>query len=94
VISVQAVGIILVVAMLVTPAAAAQLLVRRFEALILLAIIFGSLGAVVGLYLSYWLDAASGASMVLVETLIFLGALAVSAIRRRASWRRRSALSG
>jgi manganese/iron transport system permease protein len=83
VISVQAVGIVLVVAMLVTPAAAAQLLVRRFEALVALAIAFGSLGAVVGLYLSYWLDAASGASIVLVETLIFLGALATSTVRRR-----------
>lgn len=86
VVSVQAVGIILVVALLVTPAAAAQLLTRRFERLMALAVAFGVSGAVLGLYLSYWLDVASGASIVLVITAIFLAVLALSAgggVRRR-----------
>jgi manganese/iron transport system permease protein len=85
VVSVQAVGIVLVVAMLVTPAAAAQLLARRFGTMMALAVAFGSIGSVIGLYLSYWLDAASGASIVLVQTVIFLGALAASSLRRRSS---------
>ncbi len=75
VVSLQAVGIILVVAMLITPAATAQLLTLRFNRLVLIAILIGIVSPVVGLYLSYWLDAASGATIVLVETAIFLVAL-------------------
>ena len=87
VVSVQAVGIILVVAMLVTPAATAQLLTARFARLMGLAVAFGVGGAVVGLYLSYWLDVASGASIVLVETALFVLVLAFNSrgglLRRR-----------
>ena len=87
VVSVQAVGIILVVAMLVTPAATAQLLTARFARLMGLAVAFGVGGAVVGLYLSYWLDVASGASIVLVETAVFVLVLALNSrgglLRRR-----------
>jgi manganese/iron transport system permease protein len=78
VISLQAVGIILVVAMLVTPAATAQLLTVRFGSLMGLAIVVGVLSSVAGLYLSFWLDVASGATIVLVQTAIFLAVLAVS----------------
>ena len=72
VVSLQAVGIILVVAMLVTPAATAQLLTVRFTRLMLTAAIVGIASSVVGLYLSYWLDVASGATIVLVQTAMFL----------------------
>jgi ABC-type Mn2+/Zn2+ transport system permease subunit len=75
VVSIQAVGIILVVAMLVTPAATAQLLTVRFGLLLGLAIVIGVGSAIAGLYLSYWLEAASGATIVLVETALFLVAL-------------------
>ncbi len=68
VVSLQAVGIILVVAMLVTPAATAQLLTQRFGRLIAIAIAIGVACPIVGLYLSFWLDTASGATIVLVET--------------------------
>jgi ABC-type Mn2+/Zn2+ transport system permease subunit len=78
VISLQAVGIILVVAMLVTPAATAQLLTVRFGSLMGLAIVVGVLSSVTGLYLSFWLDVASGATIVLVQTGIFLAVLAIS----------------
>ncbi len=86
VVSLQSVGIILVVAMLVTPAATAQLLTIRFGAMMALAVVIGVLAAVGGLYLSFWLDAASGATIVLVETGAFLLALLGgprSAFRRR-----------
>ena len=92
VISLQAVGIILVVAMLVTPAAAAQLLTVRFGSLMALAIVLGVASSVAGLYLSFWLDVASGATIVLVQTALFLAALASDAaaglLSRR--WRRRA----
>lgn len=75
VVSLQAVGIVLVVAMLVTPAATAQLMTARFGRMMLGAIVVGSASAVAGLYLSFWFDVASGASIVLVQTGAFLAAL-------------------
>ncbi|NBP46096.1 MAG: metal ABC transporter permease [Betaproteobacteria bacterium] len=83
VISLQAVGIVLVVAMITTPAATAQLLVKRFTAMIRVAALIGVSAAVVGLYVSYSLDIASGAAIVILETLLFLLALAFTAIRSR-----------
>jgi manganese/iron transport system permease protein len=71
VVSIQAVGIIMVVAMLVTPAATAQLVVVRFGQMMTLAAALAALSAVIGLYLSFYLNLASGASIVLVETLWF-----------------------
>jgi len=76
VVSLQAVGIILVVAMLITPAATAQLVTVRFTRLMLVAALVGIGSSIVGLYLSYWLDVASGATIVLVQTATFLAALA------------------
>jgi len=78
VVSIQAVGIILVVAMLVTPAATGQLLVVRFWDLVRIAIVVAIVSAVSGLYLSFYLNVASGASIVLVETLLFVLALLFS----------------
>jgi manganese/iron transport system permease protein len=75
VVSVQAVGIILVVAMLVTPAATAQLLSVRYTRLMATAVVVGIGSAVAGLYASYWLDVASGATIVLIQTGLFLVAL-------------------
>lgn len=76
VVSIQAVGIIMVVAMLVTPAATAQLVVVRFGRMMTLAVALATVSAVSGLYLSFYLNLASGASIVLVETLFFAIALA------------------
>jgi ABC-type Mn2+/Zn2+ transport system permease subunit len=75
VVSLKAVGIILVVAMLVTPAATAQLLTVRFGRMMALAVLVGVASAVIGLYISLWADAASGATIVLVETALFLAAM-------------------
>jgi manganese/iron transport system permease protein len=83
VISLQAVGIVLVVAMITTPAATAQLLARRFGRMIQVAALIGIVSAVAGLYLSYAFDLASGAAIVLVETAIFLGTLVLASVRRR-----------
>jgi len=78
VVSIQAVGIILVVAMLCTPAATAQLLVTRFDRLVLVAVLIAVVSTVLGLYVSFYINVASGASIVLIETLLFMFALALS----------------
>jgi ABC-type Mn2+/Zn2+ transport system permease subunit len=83
VVSLQAVGIILVVAMLVTPAATAQLLTQSFGRLVAVAVLIGVISPVVGLYASYWLNAASGATIVLVESGVFVVALGVTSLRAR-----------
>ncbi len=71
-ISLQAVGVALMVAMLITPAATAYLLARRLWTMMLLASGIGSLSTLIGLYLSYYFNIASGASIVLTATAIFL----------------------
>jgi len=83
VVSLQAVGIVLVVAMITTPAATAQLLVKRFGQMIALAAVIGVTASIVGLYVSYALDIASGASIVLTETFAFLVALLFTSMRSR-----------
>lgn len=92
VVSLQAVGIILVVAMLVTPAATAQMVTVRFTRLMLTAAAVGIASAVLGLYISYWLDVASGATIVLVQTAWFAVTLVLGP--RGLVARRRGRISG
>ena len=72
VVSIQAVGIILVLAMLVTPAATARLLVDRFGPMLALGSLLGAVVGIVGYYLSFHLATASGATIVLLMTVVFL----------------------
>ena len=72
VVSIQAVGIILVLAMLITPAATARLLVDRFGPMVMLGAVIGAVVGVVGYYLSFHLGTASGATIVLLMTAVFL----------------------
>ena len=72
VISLQAVGNVLVLALLVTPAAAARLLTDRLGVMMLLAPAIGAGGSVLGLYLSYAFDLAAGGLIVLSLTGVFL----------------------
>ena len=81
-------GIVLVIAMLVTPAATANLLVRRLHHVIFVAVGLALAAAVIGLYVSYHAGVASGASIVLVATAFFIIALLV-APRRGVFARRR-----
>ncbi|HEY8487973.1 MAG TPA: metal ABC transporter permease, partial [Thermaerobacter sp.] len=74
----QAVGVVLALAMLVTPPATAYLLTRRFPAMIGLAVVLGTVAAVTGLYLSFYLNVASGPAMVLVAMAGFLLALGLA----------------
>jgi manganese/iron transport system permease protein len=72
VVSLQAVGVGLVAAMLVTPAATAYLLTRRLPMMMVIAALIGAYSGVAGLYLSYYLNIASGAAVVLVATAVFV----------------------
>jgi manganese transport system permease protein len=68
----QAVGIILVVAMLVTPGATAYLLTDRFDRMTLLAVVAAVLATLLGVLLSYWIDASTAGCIVLVLTVQFV----------------------
>ncbi len=70
--SLETVGIILVVAMLITPGATAYLLVNRLHQMIWLSVLIGVVSAVLGLYLAFHFDVASGGTMVLVVSGFFL----------------------
>lgn len=72
VVSIQTVGVGLAAAMLVTPGATAYLLTRRLPSMMALAALFGAVSSVIGLYLSYYLNVASGAAIVLTATAFFL----------------------
>ncbi len=69
--SLQTVGIILVVAMLITPGATAYLLTDRLSIMLVLAAIFGVISGVVGLYYSVLFDVSSGSTIVLVASILF-----------------------
>ena len=81
IISLQAVGIVLVAALLVTPAAAAYQLTTRFSRMMALSAVFGAMCAVGGLYLSYYLRSSSGATIVLVATVLFFLAMGFKQLR-------------
>lgn len=70
--SLQTVGVVLVIAMLITPAATAYLLTDRLSTMIFLAMFFGATSSVVGLYFSFEYNLASGAVIVLVTTILFI----------------------
>ncbi|MFZ2362132.1 MAG: metal ABC transporter permease [Anaerolineae bacterium] len=72
VVSLQTVGVALMLGMLITPAATAFLLTRRMLPMMAVAALIGTLSSIVGLYLSYYAGVASGAAIVLVCTALFL----------------------
>ncbi len=71
VVSLQTVGVGLVAAMLVTPGATAYLLTRRLPTMMMVAALIGAVSSIAGLYLSYYVNIASGAAVVLVATALF-----------------------
>ncbi len=79
----KAVGIVLVSALIVTPAASAYQLTKRFNAMMLLSVTFGIGASLGGLFLSYLLDIPSGATIVLVATCLFFISWFFSPQRRR-----------
>jgi manganese/iron transport system permease protein len=82
VVALQAVGIVLVAALLVTPAAAAYQLTSRFAPMMALSAAFGAVSTLGGLYLSYYVRASSGATIVLLATVLFFVAIGAKYVRR------------
>lgn len=92
VVSLQAVGVALMVAMLVTPAATAYLLTRRLWRMMIIGAAIGAVSAVAGLYLSFYINVASGAAVVLVATGFFVLAFLFAPARGVVwGWRREQA---
>jgi manganese/iron transport system permease protein len=92
VVSLQTVGVGLVAAMLVTPAATAYLMTRRLPSMMAVSALIGAASSITGLYLSYYLDIASGAAIVLTATAVFLAAF-LFAPRKGVIWNYLSAQS-
>jgi ABC-type Mn2+/Zn2+ transport system permease subunit len=69
--AIQAVGVVLTTALLVTPAATASLLTKRLQRMFGLAVLFSAIGTVSGLYASFYLGVSSGGAIVLACTLLF-----------------------
>jgi manganese/iron transport system permease protein len=87
----QTVGACLVIAMVVTPGATAYLLTDRFPRLLAIAVAIGTLTSLIGAYLSYFLDGATGGVIVTLQTLIFLAAFYFAPKHGVLAARRRSA---
>ncbi len=85
VVSIQTVGVGLAAAMLVTPAASAYLLTRRLPSMMIVSAFVGAVSSVIGLYISYYINIASGSAIVLTATLIFFIAFIFSPRRSKIS---------
>ncbi|MBE9031758.1 metal ABC transporter permease [filamentous cyanobacterium LEGE 11480] len=85
----QTVGIIMVVAMLITPGATAYLLTDRFDHMLMIATTSGVFSSVMGTYISYYLDGATGGCIVVLQTALFVIAMLFAPkhgiLRRRSS---------
>ncbi|NMX03360.1 metal ABC transporter permease [Mobiluncus mulieris] len=83
VVAMQAVGAILIVALVITPGATARLLTSSFNRMLWVAPLVSVGCVVLGAYISYWFDTASGATVVALEGVLFLVVWGVDLLRRR-----------
>ena len=82
VVSLKLVGIVLIAAFLVIPAASARLLSKSFSRMTVISVTVGMLSAIGGLWISYYLDVPSGATIILLQAVIFFLAIMFSFRRR------------
>lgn len=80
--SIRWTGLLIINSLLVLPAAAARFVTRNTKSYLLAAMIISLLSGIVGLALSYYIGAASGATIVLVNAVLFLGCLVASTVKR------------
>lgn len=71
VVALQAVGVVLVVAMLIIPGATAYLLTDKFSRMLVIAPVVSAICAITGIYVSYYLDTASGGMVVMTQGIVF-----------------------
>ncbi|PKE29440.1 iron ABC transporter permease [Rahnella sp. AA] len=84
----QAVGVVLVVAMLITPGITAFLLCKTLPKMLMVSVTASLIAAVSGTFISFYIDAATGPAIVLIQAVIFLLALGVNLLRKTANARR------
>lgn len=97
VVSLQVLGVTMIAAAIVIPPVVARLLTDDFARMLLLSVVIGSLCGLGGLYMSFYIDVSSGASVVLFSAAVFLIAFAYTSARQRlgsARWRHRSLAAG
>ena len=87
IVSMQILGVTLIAAALVIPSITARLLTDSFNRMIILSTLIGMLTSLIGMYLSYYIDVASGATIVLVQATVFGLSLVVSSMQKRATRR-------
>ncbi len=87
----QTVGACLVIAMVITPGATAYLLTDRFPVLVRIAVAMGALTSIIGAYISYFVDGATGGVIVTLQTLVFLVAFVAAPRHGFLAQRRRRA---
>jgi manganese/iron transport system permease protein/iron/zinc/copper transport system permease protein len=85
--SMQILGVTLIAAALVIPAITARLLTDSFNRMIVLSTIIGAASGLLGMYVSYFADVASGATIVLLQAMLFAVVLAVTSLQKRAARR-------
>ena len=78
----QAAGIVLVIAMLISPGITAFLLTKRFEYMLVIAVFVSVIASIIGTIMSYHLDADTGPSIVIIQAIIFVLAYILSLILR------------
>lgn len=83
VVAMQAVGVILVVAMLISPGITAFVLCRRFHTMLAVAVVSSCLTSFLGVILSFHLDSATGATIVLLQAMTFVLAVIISKIKEK-----------
>ncbi|UCE08424.1 MAG: metal ABC transporter permease, partial [bacterium] len=82
VVAIKVVGIVLIAAFLVIPAATARILSRSFRKMTTLSIIIGVLSALIGLLISYYLDVPSGATIILFQAVLFFVTMLFKSVRK------------
>ncbi len=87
IVSMQILGVTLVAAALIIPAITARLLTDSFNRMIAISTALGAFSGLVGMFLSFYIDVASGATIVLLQSSFFVVALIVSSLRKQAGQR-------
>ena len=85
--SMQILGVTLVAAALIIPAITARLLTDSFDTMIVFSTIIGAMSGLIGMFLSFYVDVASGATIVLLQSSFFVIALTISSLRKQATQR-------
>ncbi len=83
IVSMQVIGVTLIAAAIVIPPITGRMLTDRFDRMLLISCLVGALTALAGIYLSYYLDTSSGATIVLTQAVLFIVVLMVNRIRGR-----------